>query len=82
MCAVLPIQLSIFLNKCLRPMHHYLLVFDMEIHIQSVQKLGLQIAEKILGHRNVLISATVDLLGGAICTYLFVQCLLADLNPR
>ena len=72
MCAVLPIQLSIFLNKWLRPLHNNLLVFDMKIHIQSVQKLGLQIAEKILGHRNVLISATVDLLRGAIRTYLFV----------
>ena len=81
MCAVLPIQLSIFLHKLIRIFQDYLLVFDVEIDIESIQKLGLQIAKKILGHRNILIPAAVDLLRRTICAYLFIECLFTDLNP-
>ena len=53
MWAVLPIQLSIFLNKRVSRYRLNLLVFDVEVDIKSVEKLGLKVAKQVLGHRNI-----------------------------
>ena len=72
MWAVLPIQLSIFLNKRISRYRLNLLVFDVEVDIKSVEKLGLKVAKQVLGHRNIQLAATVDLLRWSVCANLFI----------
>ena len=84
MCAVLPIQLSMFLQETGAindKQKDYVLVFDVEVDVQSVQQFGLQVCEQILSHCHVLVSAIIRYLRLRVGRDLFIESLFAYLYP-